>query len=107
MRKPELYSFNIFPLLRIIDRYKLDSTLFFKIILNFLSHRREEILNVELSKWFSPHDVRIKLEMKPILYQLMHELNHSDNVEDYFVLNKRFYIKDHPYDPTDEFDEYT
>lgn len=101
----KLYSFNIFPLLRIVDRYKLDSELFFKIIMNFLSHRREEILNAELSKWFTPYDVCIKLEMRSIIYELVSELNHSDNVEDFFVINKRFYIKDHPYDPTDDWDD--
>lgn len=96
-------SFNIYPLLRIAKRYQLDQDIFFKIILNFLSHRREEILNVQLSKWFSPFDSSLKIEMRPIIYQLISELDYSDNVEGYFILNGRFYIKDHEND-TDEYD---
>lgn len=91
----KLYSYNIFPLLQISKRYQLDSEKLFSIVLNFLSHRREEILNAQLSKWFSPFDASIKKDLKPILYQLISELNHTDNVEDYFIKNSRFYIKDH------------
>lgn len=95
-----MLSVNIYPLLRIVKRYDLDQDLFFRMILNFLSHRREEILNVQLSKWFSSFDVSLKNEMRPIIYQLLNELDYSDNVEDYFILNGRFYIKEHP-DATD------
>lgn len=101
----KVLSFNIYPLLRIVKRYKLDQDLFFRIILNFLSHRREEILNAQLSKWFGEVDVSLKNEMRPIIYQLMSELDYSDNVEDYFILNGRFYIKDHE-NATDPDDEY-
>lgn len=89
-----MLSVNIYPLLRIVKRYDLDQDLFFRIILNFLSHRREEILNIQLSKWFSSFDVSLKSEMKPIIYELLSELDYSDNVEDYFILNGRFYIKE-------------
>ncbi|UQT02618.1 hypothetical protein YUBABA_02160 [Serratia phage vB_SmaM-Yubaba] len=91
-----MLSVNIYPLLRIVKRYNLDQDLFFRIILNFLSHRREEILNVQLSKWFSSFEISLKSEMKPIIYELLSELDYSDNVEDYFILNGRFYIKENP-----------
>lgn len=91
-----MLSVNIYPLLRIVKRYDLDQDLFFRIILNFLSHRREEILNVQLSKWFSSFEISLKSEMKPIIYELLSELDYSDNVEDYFILNGRFYIKENP-----------
>lgn len=90
----EIYSCSILPLSQVAKRYKLDQERLFSIALNFLSHRREEILNAELSRWFGPSDVSIKREIKPILYQLMNELNISDNVEDYYFRNQRFYIKD-------------
>lgn len=89
-----MLSVNIYPLLRIVKRYDLDQDLFFRIILNFLSHRREEILNIQLSKWFSSFEISLKSEMKPIIYELLSELDYSDNVEDYFILNGRFYIKE-------------
>lgn len=95
------YSCNLAPLSQVAKRYKLNQERLFSIVLNFLSHRREEILNAELSRWFSPSDVCIKREIKPILYQLMNELNISDNVEKYYIRNQRFYIKDR----TDGFDE--
>lgn len=97
-----LLSYDIYPLLRIVKRYQLDQDLFFKIILGFLSHRREEILNVQLSKWFSPFASSLKIELRPIIYQLLSELDYSDNVENFFILNNRFYIKDNDNDP----DEY-
>lgn len=92
----KMYSSNIFPLLRTATRYNLDSEKLFSIVLNFLSHRREEILNAQLSKCFGIHDASIKRDIKPILYQLIDELEYSDNVEDYFIRNNTFYIKDHP-----------
>lgn len=94
-----MLQFNIYPLLKVVKRYDLDKTIFFKIVLNFLSHRREEILNEQLSKWFSPFDISLKLEMRSIINQLISELDYSDNVEDYFILNDHFYIKDHPNEP--------
>lgn len=96
-------SHGIYPLLRIVKRYELDKDVFLKLILDFLSHRREEILNAQLSKWFSPFDVSLKIEMRPIIYQLLSELDYSDNVERYFILNGRFYIKDNDneYHPDD------
>lgn len=90
----EIYSCSILPLSQVTKRYKLDQERLFSIVLNFLSHRREEILNAELSRWFGPSDASIKREIKPILYQLMNELDISDNVEDYYFRNQRFYIKD-------------
>lgn len=96
-------SVNIYPLLRVIKRYGLDKRTVFKIVLDFLSHRREEILNVQLSKCSSSFDVSLKIELKPILYKLISELDYSDNVESYFIINGRFYIKDNDneYDPDD------
>lgn len=93
-----VYSVNINPLLNMIKRYQLDRERVFTIVLDFLSHRREEILNAQLSKWFSPYDARIKEIMKPILYQLISELNHSDNVEAFYIKNSYFYFKDSGYD---------
>lgn len=94
----KISSHGIFPILQVAKRYQLDSERLFSIIMDFLSHRREEILNAHLSKWFSPFDASIKSELKPILYQLINELDISDNVEDYFIVNERFYIKDQPYE---------
>ncbi|QZA70540.1 hypothetical protein AH04_57 [Erwinia phage AH04] len=91
----KLHSCNIFPILRVATRYQLDSEKLFSIILDFLSHRREEILNTQLSRWFNPFDVDIKRELKPILYELISELNYTDNVDNFFIKNNRFYIKDH------------
>lgn len=87
-------SVNIYPLLRVIKRYGLDKRTIFKIVLGFLSHRREEILNAQLSKCSSSFDISLKIELRPILYELISELDHSDNVKEYFILNGRFYIKD-------------
>lgn len=100
----EIVSVDIFPLMNMIRRYQLDSDRVLEIVTGFLSHRREEILNAQLSKWFSPYDTRIKEIMKPILYQLICELNHSDNVESFFIKNNRFYIKDKGYDEFDQSD---
>lgn len=90
----KLHSCNIFPILRVATRYQLDSEKLFSVILDFLSHRREEILNTQLSRWFSPFDGDIKRELKPILYVLISELNYTDNVESFYIKNNRFYIKD-------------
>jgi hypothetical protein len=98
----KLYSYNIFPILQVAKRYQLDSERLFSILMNFLSHRREEILNAQLSKWFSPFDADIKRDLRPILYQLINELDYSDNVEDYFIKNSYFYIKDHPHESDDD-----
>lgn len=90
-----LHTCNIFPILQIAKRYGLDTEKLFTVILDFLSHRREEILNAQLSRWFSPFDVSIKRELKPTLYELISELNYTDNVKDFYIKNNRFYIKDH------------
>jgi hypothetical protein len=90
----KLHSCNIVPILRVATRYQLDSEKLFTIILDFLSHRREEILNAQLSRWFSPFDGDIKRELKPILYELISELNYTDNLDGYYIKNNRFYIKD-------------
>lgn len=90
----KLHTCNIFPILQIAKRYGLDTEKLFKVILDFLSHRREEILNAQLSRWFSPFDASIKRELRPILYELISELNYTDNVESFYIKNNRFYIKD-------------
>lgn len=91
----KLHTCNIFPLLQISKRYQIDPEKLFKIVLDFLSHRREEILNAQLSRWFNPFDASIKKELRPILYELISELNNTDNVDGFYFKNNRFYIKDH------------
>jgi hypothetical protein len=97
------YSVNIFPILQITKRYQLDSERLFPILLNFLSHRREEILNEQLFRVFNPFDIEIKRTLKPILYQLINELEVSNNVERYYIKNSTFFIEDNENEPTDEF----
>lgn len=97
-----MYSFNIFPLLRVIKRYNLDRDIFFDIIMGFLSHRREEILNLRLYQQYGYNGSRIKEEIRSIIYQLVDELNCTDNVEGYFIKKSQFYIKDQEHVP----DEY-
>lgn len=94
----KISSFNIFPILRVAKRYQLDSERLFSIIMDFLSHRREEILNAQLSKWFSPFDVEIKRDLHAILYQLINELDYSDTVNNYFIKNSYFYIEEHTHE---------
>lgn len=91
----EIRTVNVYPLIIAIRRYRLNPTVFFTIIQNFLSHRREEILNAQLAKYCGPYEVELKIEIRPILYQCIEELDLSDNVEDYFIKNSYLFIKDH------------
>lgn len=100
----KLHTCNIYPILQVAKRYNLDTEKLFTVILDFLSHRREEILNVQLSRWFSPFDVSIKRELKPILYELISELNYTDNVTDFYIKYNRFYIKDQENDADSRFE---
>ena len=94
-----LHSCNLYPLVRVSKRYQLDSEKLFNIILDFLSHRRGEILNAQLSRWFNPFDAaNIKSELQPIIYELMSVLDHTDNVQGFFIQNNQLYIKDYPDD---------
>lgn len=90
----ELQQFNAHALTIAVNRYKLNPEIFFNIIQNFLSHRREEILNVQLSKYCSPYEIQLKAEILPILYQFISELDYSDNVSGYYFKHGYFYIKD-------------
>lgn len=100
----KLHSCNIFPILQVAKRYDIDTEKLFTVILDFLSHRREEILNMQLSRWFSPFDVSIKRELKPIIYELISELNYTDNVESFYIKHNRFYIKDQENDTDSGFE---
>lgn len=98
-----MHTCNLYSLVRICRRYQLDSEKLYTIILDFLSHRREEILNAQLSRWFSPFDAaNIKTELHPILYELMSAIDHTDNVQGLFIKNNRLYIKELPHDPDSE-----
>lgn len=90
----KMYSVNIFPLSKIIKRYGLDQDTFFDIIFDFLSHQREEVLNLRLFQRYGFAGERIKEEIRPILYTLLDELKRSDNVEGYFITKNQFYVKD-------------
>lgn len=98
----KVYSFNVTPIIQVMKRYQLDSDKLSNIILNFLSHRREEILNEQLFRAFSPFEMEIKRTLKPILYQLINELDVSDNVSNYFIKNNVFYIEDYINDESTE-----
>lgn len=89
-----MYSVNIFPLSKIIKRYDLDRDTFFDIIFDFLSHQREEVLNLRLYQRYGFTGDRIKEEIRPILYKLLDEVRRSDNVEGYFITKHQFYVKD-------------
>lgn len=90
----KMYSVNVFPLSKIVKRYGLNQDTFFDIIFDFLSHRREEVLNLRLFQRYGSAGERIKEEIRPILYTLLDELKRSDNVEGYFITNHQFYVKD-------------
>lgn len=90
----KMYSINIFPLSRIIKRYELNKDTFFDIIFDFLSHQREEVLNLRLFQRYGLLGERIKEEIRPILYEMLNELKRSDNVEGYFITKHQFYVKD-------------
>lgn len=102
MRRETVFRLNVFPLTQVSKRFQLDQEKLYSVITDFLSHRREEILNAQLYKWFSPFDVHIKLEIRPILYQLINELDISDNVGEFYFRNGYFYFKEQHYGP-DEF----
>lgn len=93
-----LVSFNIAPLVRIPTSFNLDKNLFFKIVLDFLSHRREEILNAQLSKYFSPYDSLIKSKIISLLYRLIEELDRSEGETSFTIKNNIFYIEEKDYD---------
>lgn len=87
-------TFNVYPLVLTARRYNLNTERFFSIIQNFLSHRREEILNAQLSKYCSPYEIEVKLEIRSILYNCISELDYSDNVEDFFIRKGYLFIKE-------------
>lgn len=93
----KMYSVNIFPLSIVIKRFNLDRDTFFDIILDFLSHQREEVLNLRLFQRYGFTGDRIKEEIRPILYEMLNELKRSDNVEGYFITKNQFYVKDGDY----------
>lgn len=101
----KLYSVNISPLLRVIKRFDLDRDTFFDIIFDFLSHQREEVLNLRLYQRYGFTGDRIKEEIRPILYTLLNELHRSDNVEGYFVNKTQLYVKDGDYEYDHEHDD--
>lgn len=93
----KMYSVNVFPLSIVIKRFNLDRDTFFDIIFDFLSHQREEVLNLRLFQRYGYRGDRIKEEIRPILYEMLNELKRSDNVEGYFITKNQFYVKDGDY----------
>lgn len=89
-----IYSVSLPELTNLCKRYSLDKEKVYKLIMDFLSHRREEILNIKLDMYFSDRQLDVKKELKPILYKLINELDISGNVCEVSIVKSIFYFKD-------------
>lgn len=94
----QIFSVNITPLFLTSKKYGISVSTLTTLSLEFLSHRREELLNVGLSHYFDRHDIEIKNEIKTLLYEIIETINSLDGNIIFYIKGSYLYIKEEQVD---------